>query len=344
MSSNQEMCPYTNNMKGETMLKKIMNKKGITLIELVLSMALLAVMLLPLSSVFTNSLVKNREINDMVVAKQIAQKIVEDSKDYGSEVLISKFPSLKSDVDAWDGSTPFSSLSLDIPKTMDDSAYENTIPVPDSFPDGTGVSGFTASVEIKGYDNLNRYDGPGTLVEDIRLELKDDAPTIRYVSNASSAIDEFNYASNFSVADNISIKVSADAAIVFEHENTDPSDDIIDGLYSFDTHFDHLSSPNYGAVPDDQKNIAVKVLCKGRKPVNLHVYNNLGNNTIPVNIYKVYDGGSNTVKVITHSGKVVSHNNLYSSNTEGSMPNMFTMTVSVFKNGKELLKISDLIK
>ena len=147
-------------------MKKIFNQKGLTLIEIIVTLAVLGIVIAPLMSMFVASQKVNVESRKEYDALQLAQKYMEEIKAMDS-LSISAFSRFDYDVISADKSRFTGYVSSD--------GYDLTVIVEGAFDDvfgsGPAVIIFDSDEAINNNDDINVT---SSLIKNIRRELKKD--------------------------------------------------------------------------------------------------------------------------------------------------------------------------
>lgn len=167
------------------MLKKI-NKSGLTLVEVIISLAILGIIIIPLSSLFLNSVKNNVRSEDQLKANQLAQEKME-------EIMHKNVLSNASDTETEDDFT----IAYSIEDMAGYGGVANTT--------GTLVTDYDAEVSLK--------DLPDTIDIDLSDEdafiyiiIENNTITFSRVPEADEQSDTVNFVS----ADDVKIKVYCD--------------------------------------------------------------------------------------------------------------------------------------
>ena len=92
-------------------MEKIRNKKGFTLAELLIVVAIIAVVVAIAIPVFTTQLEKSREATDVANVRSAYAEVVAEALSQGTPAEISAVVTLKQQVEDWQGADPTSTLA-----------------------------------------------------------------------------------------------------------------------------------------------------------------------------------------------------------------------------------------
>lgn len=289
----------------------IKSNKGLTLVELIVSLAILGIIIMPLSTFFVNTIKINKNSEDRLKANQLAEKYIEKTK--FSDSIVHENNKLTIN-------------TSDNDFTIDTTAQHNDSVVTYKKDEGDFVvykKVETLKQKIKEEDKeKDKYkidkseERSITYHGEMKIEKDNDTQDkIVFEDNTEEYIEE-----NETIK--IDVQKYSDTEITIAFNNKKKTVNNID-----------LSN----------EDINIKLNCNGNKKINLQVSSL---NEPETNVYIINSKDSNNEMIIEKSiGKVYIHKNIYD-NTVAKKENnwVYKITIKVQKNNKEITKLVALKK
>lgn len=222
------------------MCKCVRNKKGLTLVEIIISLAILAVIVVPLGGLFINSVMVNRKAEVQLRANRVAQQYMEQYKVKDFDSLSIAMTSYTVDdmvievhVTSLEPLAVEAEIALDV--LLSDSAIEFIVAGVSEFSTATlGRTGLRLDFEGTDYaDNVRIMDGPNLLhtIHDLHGSTSDKTSVnifidsnmvfnfeLSNVSNNSVGPLEVHKYVNETATDNSTLAIVNGHITIFEHE------------------------------------------------------------------------------------------------------------------------------